>query len=177
MSRDGLVEGGTVGAGLEGELCIEGEQAEDVVVLTLGRARPSIADLAGAVLALSQRPWRLELAAVGHSFGQARDLGREAVEEPVREQAAWCVGIVDDERQLLRLVGNARPGQCWRDVVAVARVAGVDALPVRDGTRGELETGGSRYLLGGCGRVAAAARGRREGQGAEQGEAPHGHEA
>ena len=96
----------------------------------------------------------------------------------MREQAAWCVGIVDDERQLLRLVGHARPGQCGRDVVAVARVAGVDALPVRDGTRGELETGGSRHGLGRSGRVAAAAAGsRRDGEGAEQGEAPHGHEA
>src|SRR5215210_5900411 len=134
MSVDRVLELLAGGAVLEVEVGVEGIELEEVTVRTvaLGRGRPRVPRTAEAVRALAGRR---------HVLFDAAGLRVDVPGEPVREVAGGRVGVVDDQGERPRSLGNEVPAQRWRGPLAVRRMAFRNRLAVVEGRAGELEVG------------------------------------
>src|SRR5438093_2626282 len=133
MPFDRVLQVGLSGARAEVKLAVERVQAEDVAMAPVSRwgARATVAARSEVISSLPGR--RLSLSQSARAWG-------EAPGDPVREDAARRVRIVDEQRERSRLVWGVRPAKRRREVLTVAGVSLRDRMRVFEGAglEGEL---------------------------------------
>src|SRR5439155_23098707 len=75
----------------------------------------------------------------GFALSELAGLGPDSPRQPVREDAAGGVGVVDDERELMCGGRHVVPGERRRDVLAVARVPDGNRLAASKSGAGQLQ--------------------------------------
>src|SRR6266511_597542 len=133
MPLDRLLQVGLSGTRAEVKIAVEGVQAEDVAMAPVPRWRAgaTVATRSEVISSLPGR--RLSLPQSARAWG-------ESPGDPVREDTARRVRIVDEERQRPCLVWGVRPAKRRREILTVAGVSLRDRLRVFEGAglEGEL---------------------------------------
>src|SRR5690606_10677197 len=102
---------------------VERVELEEIAVASDGRTGASVTGATPVVRAFSRALWEPA------SLGDAVCVGRDVVHHPVNPRALGRrgigrIGIVDDEREALRVRGDTSPRQGWCGVGAFAGVLG-----------------------------------------------------
>ena len=134
MPFDRLLQLGLRSASGKLELRVQGIQAEDVTVRPVARRRAGTA-VAGRTEVVSP------LARRGLALAEPACCRIETPGNPVREDTARGVRIVDDQGQRLRPRGHVRPAKRRRDIITFAGMAVGDRLRVLEGAAFEGELG------------------------------------
>ena len=84
------------------------------------RARTVVPNSMKVVLPLTRSAHLGDGWASTHPFGNRRNAARNVEEDPVHERPAWCIRVVDDQRERGRSRRRTAPRQRWRPITAVA---------------------------------------------------------